>query len=99
MSLGKKKVVVEVDYRDLERLVVDKYPFMNGYSFVATEECGNDSTHRFVVDGNLDKVYEAEWEKVKEPNVWFDLSNGFILNKLAADGNIEPGEYVVRVFW
>ncbi len=93
----KTKTVTEIDYRELETLVEEKLGFKD-YSFVATEECGNDSTHEFSVNGVLDvweEGYVKEWERGEQPL----YTNGAILNKLCQKGFIPKGEYLVGVCW
>lgn len=45
---AEKKTVIEVDYGDLERFVKETYK-QKEYSFVAAQECGNDSSHSFSI--------------------------------------------------
>lgn len=95
-KIGKKKTVIEVSYSDLEKLVKKHYPeqykHMGGYSFAAVEECGNDTSHGFDVDGKLD-----DWDLEKFAKG--EASNIALLNKLCADGLIEAGEYLIEVCW
>ena len=82
---------------ELDKLVQEKFGF-NEYNFVPVEECGNDSNHSFDVDGKLDKSDKkdlAKWEKGE----FVHYSNGTILNALCFHGLIEPGEYIIEVFW
>jgi hypothetical protein len=93
----KKKTIIEIDYNELEDLVREHLGFKK-YSFVATEECSNDSSHEFDVDGILDKWDKLElekWPKGKAPQ----YSNRVILNALCEAGHIEAGEYLVTVCW
>ncbi len=88
-----REVVITVGYRDLERFAVEWYPFLAGYSFVATQECGNDSSHRFNLSGRpLSQNDLTEWAKG-------NINNWLLLDKLCADGHIEPGTYIVEVSW
>jgi hypothetical protein len=94
-KLGKKKVVIEVDYRDLDKLVTQVYGDKD-YSFVAVELCGNDSTHSFAVDGQI--FDEDSVKQIKQGNVP-DYANGVLLNLLCKEGYIKKGIYNVGVCW
>jgi len=96
---GKRNLVIEAEYRDLENLVVEKYPFLKGYRFAVLEQCHNDSVHAFDVNGEIDDYGEEEWELAKEQGEQALSDNATILNKLCADGFIEPGEYNISVCW
>jgi len=93
----KKKSIIEISYKELEKLVKEKLGYKN-YCFVAVEECGNDSDHQFDVDGEIDD-FDLEDIKSWEEGKFVNYSNGIILNKLCADGHIEKGDYVVTVCW
>ncbi len=82
-------VIHEVDYQDLNDFVKKVYPEAKGYCFVDRQECGNDCSFRFDTDsGSTD-----EDERFPE------ISNYELFSKLARDGHIEHGEYLVRVCW
>jgi len=91
------KTIHEVSWSNLEQFVAEKTG-VNNYSFVATEECGNDSVHEFKVTGEL--VYGED-----DTNMWIAsegrtwISNDNILDWLCAKGHIEPGTYLVSVCW
>lgn len=101
----KVKQVIEIDYYELEGIVnkhynlaLDKYG--RGYSFVATEECGNDSSHSFNVEGAepLDKYDLGKIEELRagqHPT----YCNQAIIQDLVNNGALAPGEYLVQVCW
>lgn len=93
----KKKTIIEIDYNELEQLVYDKLGFKQ-YDFVCAQECGNDSSHSFVVDGKIskwDKENLDKWAEGKD----MAYGNQTVLNALCAKGFIEAGEYIVSVYW
>lgn len=98
MKLKAEKVTYySVEYGDLEKLVQEVYPEKySDYCFVSTQECGNDSSHTFNIDGKLGEVWE-KWDKKRfeEGNA----HNYLILNKLCADKYIKPGKYIIDVCW
>ncbi len=92
----REETVRFVDSYDFDKTVKDE--FGREYQFVADEECGNDSTHRFQVDGELDK-----WEQ-KQVNEFVETGEGSylarnLLNALCARSVIPAGTYVVEVCW
>ena len=96
-----KKQIVQVDCFDLERFVKELYPEMRDWSFVATEECGNDVTitHKVTKDFDYDDDEEA-WESMKNGN-WMANThdNRVILVGLCRDGLIPAGDYNIKVCW
>lgn len=101
VKLGKRNVVIEVEYHELEQFVGKVYPFLQGYSFVAVQECGNDCAFNFAVDAKEMTSYDKKaWEAVKSGKEPIEhLGNGLLLCQLCRDGHIEPGEYNVSVCW
>jgi hypothetical protein len=94
VNFGKQKSYIEVDYKELEKFVHEVYPQFSEYSFVANEECGNDSQHSFRVDGKI-----SEYDKQMFENAKWGPANYILLNKLCEDGHISPGEYLIKVSW
>jgi hypothetical protein len=86
-----------MDYAELEKLVKEKFGFKK-YCFAAVEECGNDSSHEFTVDGELDE-FDKEDLKKWEDGEFVKYTNGILLNALCFHEIIEPGDYVIEVFW
>lgn len=103
-----------VDYADLERFIVKVYGIFEtsphqgiksklgfrDFSIIAMIEWGNNQYHSFdVARGTLNK-----WEKkdLKEFMDW-PFSTNYILHLLLKDmcnnSHIEPGEYIVQVYW
>lgn len=114
MAFGKRTAVIEEDYYNFEQLVNDYFKTHHGftpndknaprghqeYSFVATEECGNDSDHKFSIDGELDEWDIESIDKViAEKNFVHTPSNYAMLNYLCSKGVIEAGDYLIRVCW
>lgn len=81
-------------YRDVEKAAAEHYGI--NYSFPATQECGNDTSHQFRVGaGDLEEEDEAEVRAGKVPM----YNNGALLEVLCKDGHIPAGDYVIEVFW
>lgn len=93
-----KSFVIKVDYKDLELFVKRIYGLVD-YSFVATQECENGSSHSFHIDGKLDTFDKEEVRRIEEHAEQGEASNYAILNLLCSEGYIEPAEYIVGVFW
>lgn len=93
------KKVLTVQYRDLEEFVEASYGI--SWSFVAAEECGNDSQHTFRVTGQMsdyDMTQLTKWLDADGMGVP-DLRAQAMLNSLAARRLIDTGEYIVKVCW
>ena len=97
MSIGVKKTIIEVEYRDLEKFIKKVYD--KNIELVPSENWSNDESHSFNVDGQLDTWEETELMDFMEND---DASYGItrvLLNDLARKGEIEVGEYIVNVCW
>src|SRR5688572_13461948 len=98
----KKKSVIEIDSSEVEDLA-EKHLSLgsNEYSFVAIQECGNDSSHQFDVDlpdRNNDWVLE-DIEQIEDRKYVPTYRNDLVLSLLCEKGILEPGEYIVNVCW
>lgn len=99
------KAVYKMDYGNFEDLVKVELPKLaeckdiEEYSFVAAEECGNDSTHDFGTNepSFKDDDFEDLLEKLKEGRYWF--VNNDIVNFLIYKEVIPRGEYIIDVCW
>lgn len=99
------RAVYKMDYGDFEDLVKEELPKLTEckdiekYSFVAAEECGNDSTHDFGTNepSFKDDDFEDLLEKLKEGRYWF--VNDDIVNFLIYKEVIPRGEYIIDVCW
>lgn len=93
------KVVHEVRYGDLEKFVKETYG--KKYCFVASQECGNDSSHSFNISekepldewdqGKLDLFLKNEKAETVYPSI--------LLQDMVNRDLIPTGSYVVRVSW
>lgn len=93
-----KETIIRVEYYDLEEFASKIYGLQE-YNFAAVEECGNDSSHSFDVDGNLDDYDVEEAEKIKNEHTVDSYQNYILLNLLCKEGHIEPGNYLINVSW
>ncbi len=98
-----KRVVLEVDYNDLDEAIttfLKSKSFTNnnfekyGYESVAENEWTNDCQHSFGVSARL-----PDESTLKRLNENREPSTGALLDWMCADGLIEPGEYLVTVSW
>lgn len=101
MRKPKLKCTVEtvtlVDYNDFQQFVRKVYPPLKKWEYVCAMECGNDTSHQFTVRPGA-RVDEKEWvEGVTEYPV--EMSPYSVFDKLAEDGHIQPGKYIVKVSW
>lgn len=89
----------EMDYYDLEAIINEHYPNAREYNFVADVECGNGTTHKYVVEkeelhsydrAEVDKFAAGGWVKYVTQSLLTDLCNRDIL---------PAGTYLIRVSW
>lgn len=93
-----KKIIFKVNYKDLEKFVSEIYDLYD-YSFAAVEECGNDSTHEFNIDGKIDDYDTDDIENILNSKSVNTYQNDLVLNLLCRGGHIEPGTYLISVSW
>jgi hypothetical protein len=97
---GNRKVVVEVDYNDVDDLVNRHFPNMrNPYECVAYEEWGNDQDHSMDIDGKLDSDDIKDIHEMMNRGKWKHWRTRALLNYLCSLGVIEPAEYLISVSW
>lgn len=91
-----------VNYGDLEDMVRIHYPEFSDYSFVASEEVNNDSTHLYrnitknpLVWNISDKDY---FNEKKDRGDWMYATSN-ILFDLCSKGIIPEGNYLIDVSW
>ena len=100
MKLKHTKVnYLEVDYGDLERFVHKYYPLNNKWSFVASEECGNDSTHSFPIKKEKMGDYELKALERFKAGHHQNFITSIILTDLCNKDLIDEGEYLINVCW
>ena len=90
--------VIEIDYKELERLVHEHLGW-NNFSFVAEQECGNDSNHLF---RNIQGHPDTDWEETlanQRAGKYPRLGVYGILEVLVSKGLILPGNILVDVMW
>ena len=96
-TIGKQTIHIVVDYNDLDKLFTDFYG--HNVELVAAEEWNNYESHSFDVDGELDA-----WDN--KSLIEFKLSGNssvgitrLLLNDLVRNKEIQPGNYLVEVYW
>jgi hypothetical protein len=96
----KKVEMTEMSYDEFEEIVKRVYGATK-YSFVATEECGNDSSHTFEV---TEKEPLDEWDTKSiaefiEKKGFKKYVNYTLFKDLVNRGELAPGQYLVNVCW
>jgi hypothetical protein len=93
--------LIEVDYHELDETVTKflkekqiKWHSDEQYQCVAEQEWGNDQSHCFTVDGDVD---EDCIQRIKDGRLGWSLGN--ILNWMASEGALAKGEYKIDVCW
>ena len=88
-----EKTYREVDYNDLDNFISEVFGIK--YECVAYEEWGNYQSHSFdVTPEELDDHYK---EELKEGDFHYML--GCLLNDACHQGLLQPGDYLINVFW
>ena len=93
----KTELIHTVDYGELERFFESVYKIE--FEFVADQECGNDSTHRFRPTGEMcsyDKEHIKEWIDSGGINCYMTPS---LLDDCVRQKLIPAGTYLVEVCW
>ena len=93
----RQSVTYYVDYTDLHQYFKDTLGI--DYRIVAAEECSNDSSLHYSVDGKDFTEYDAETLKSMQAGNWHPYQTGMLLNFLAYRLKIPKGEYVIEVCW
>ncbi len=97
---GTRKVVIEVDYNDLDEAVTTFLKLKNfsdrnfdkhGYECIAVNEWSNYQSHTFTVSPNIPDD--------DEKNDIGGMGTGEILDWMCAENLVEAGEYLVNVCW
>lgn len=89
-----KKVIYSVDCSDLSSLIKKLYG--NNPEIEACLELGHDDD--FEIEANASEYDEKEFRKwEKKPN-WERSEVYMLMNKLAYDGHIEDGDYLIKTY-
>jgi len=93
----KTETVINVDMYDLESFI--KEVTGRTYEIQAGEEWGNDSEHRFKIDGKMQTWQADDWASFKAGTMKRSatLKLRAYLEGLCADGHIQPGTYIISV--
>jgi hypothetical protein len=96
----REEKIITMDYHEFEMLVKKHFGVTN-YNFVATQECSNDTSHRFNID-ELEPLNTYDAKSLKE----FIDSNGtkswvnyILFQELINREVLLPGKYLVEVYW
>ncbi|KPK54167.1 MAG: hypothetical protein AMS22_06300 [Thiotrichales bacterium SG8_50] len=92
------QTTIRIDYGVIED-IVHRFYSRPDYSFVATEECGNDTLHSFTVNPAAMTRYDREQMELFRAGESADFSNYDVLNALCVDRFLDPGKYIVEVCW
>lgn len=93
--LVKTETIHGLEYHEFEKLVHEHIDESGKYSFTAGEETGNDTAQTFMVDD----PYPGELEQLEGEGPYHQYQAGILLTKLAAEGIIPKGKYVIEVSW
>jgi len=89
-----------LSYVEFEDLVMEKYPFIEMYEFVQSEESSNDVCHSYYFEENeWDKWDTEEWEEEVLKNKDYEFKSYLFFRRLIKDGHLSPGYYLIKVSW
>ena len=101
-----------VEYGDLDKLIKRVYGIFEtpvltnsslgyrSFSIVSMEEWQNDQSHEFTVKREpLDRWRREELREFMEDPFRASYKTWVLLNDLCNNGYIEPGTYIIRVYW
>lgn len=104
-----KRIVIEVDYNDFEETVNSYFRDHHGFSgfdeaecfsFPESEECSNDSSHSFDrIDGKIENWHATSLQACINEKNFLLVRARTLLNYLCSKGQIEVGDYLVKVSW
>ncbi len=89
-------VVYYVDWTDLEDFIAEVYGVRP--EIAAMEECGNDVTLNYNIDGDFDSYDETRFNEFKKTG-YVAYGTRMLLNKLAKEGYAPFGEYNIKISW
>lgn len=91
------ETIHNVEVNDLETFVQT----VTGHTYECSinEEFGNDSQHRFSVNGKIAVYQQKDWDKFKKTGETQPYSLRCILNGLVQDGHMAAGIYLIIVCW
>jgi hypothetical protein len=92
-----KITVFKTDDAEIEDLL-DKHYEIRHHEIVPAEECNNGSSLDYDIDGNLTSYEEETFLEIKNGR-FVHWSTQTLMNKLCADGHIEPGNYIIDISW
>lgn len=94
----RKIEVIEIGYRELEALIEAAFGVLE-VEIVPMMEWNNDSEHLFNVDGEMDEYDNKDVDEfIIDPQKarWCLRA---ILNRMAVEGKLEKGKYLITVCW
>ena len=96
-----KRTIIKVDYDDLEDYFEAVYG--QAWCFCSSEEAQNDNVYEYDIGGEHSEEFD-EWDKerfemwVKEGKFWA-FGTHSLMEEMCRNGLLEPGEYIIKVWW
>jgi hypothetical protein len=98
--MEKNKLVNVMDYNEFDNLVNKNLPQAKGkYEFIEEHEANNYSCYMF--DANKEKCEEDFFKEYNLPEILKGQLNNThaLFNYLCSLGILEPGSYLIKVYW
>jgi len=95
----KTKTIHSIHYSDWEEFVKKVYK-VEKYHFVSMEETRNGTSHSFTASNKpLEKYDKEDIQRFIDWDGRQKFTAGLLLNDLAANNRIPPGDYIIKVYW
>jgi len=91
-----KLEITKIHYHEFDELVRDTFPNQKDYECVAEYEWNNYQEH--LVEYDESNFSEDDYEKFKKGETMY-LSEYDVVAFLIHEGALEPGHYLIEVFW
>lgn len=94
----KKEVLFTCPYSAIEDLIKAHFGIKD-FSVPCDEECGNDVSLEFRLDGKMSDYDQRELADILSGRRRSGFRTRTLLNFLVSEGVLEPGKYLIRVSW
>lgn len=98
-----KRVINEVNYSDLEKLIEEHFGKPNGITeecnLPSQEEWSNDINIKITVEKEMSPYAEGQIKDMISKKEYTTYSLNYIMNWLCKEGKIEAGKYMISVSW
>ncbi len=98
IGIGTKKLMIEVDYSEVEQIIQDTYGIKE-YNLPCAEETGNDTALTYNISPEEANASTLESINKMRLDKCVSYKTLALMNDLCFKGLIEAGEYVIEICW